>query len=75
MVAISSYDRPSTCRSRMQDRYSGRSRAIACSIAEPDPDLPHAPYLLGVCSTGTALLSLFSIERLVALSDIPELDA
>jgi len=50
-------------------------RVLAGSISEPAPDLPHAPYLLGVCSTGTALLTLISIERLVALSDIPELAA
>ena len=50
-------------------------RVLAGSISEPAPGLPQAPYLLGVCSTGTALLTLISIERLVALSDIPELGA
>src|SRR6185437_6574000 len=35
VVAISSYDRPSTWRMMMQDRYSGRRAAIARSIAEP----------------------------------------
>ena len=35
VAAISSYDRPSTCRSRMQERYSGRRAAMALSMAVP----------------------------------------
>jgi len=43
------------------------------SLAHPERGMPHAPYLLGTLQIDGAQVLLLSIERLLALSDLPEL--
>ena len=49
-------------------------RGDGSKIASPG-DIPHAPYLLGVIETQSRTIELLSLERLMKLSDVPEIDA
>jgi len=42
------------------------------AILDPPAEIPHAQYLIGIVTTEENTIQLFSISRLVSLSDLPE---